>query len=350
MTSNRAVQRRNAIAGFRAEQRRLEDLGLFPLTADAKKAIRAYHDDVLNDLDPSDAHTNKSVEDPVHWGMRLAATAGLFVIISILAFTIDRFWPVLTNWNRFALAIAAPLVFLALSEIVRAVGRSRYFSALLAGLSALAVCGMLILLTRLFNQIPGPLIGLIAGGYGAALGHRHQSIPLTSLALFVTACGLGAGLAGADGRIWTALPHRIDLFLLAGLGLFAIGAAKIRLLSPMSRAWRLSGLALTGLALITLGFKGTSLLPAAPTALAKAWQIAATLIFPALILTGYLIRERDLFYGGAFLLFLFIAVRLYRWFGQDLSTGLQTVGALALIGLFLWLISLLHRFFIRRAI
>lgn len=351
MTSHRAAQRRNAIAGFRAEQRRLEELGLFPLATDAKKAIRAYHDEVLHDLDSSGARAGESAEYPVHWGMRLAATAGLFVIVGIVLYMIDQSWAALSNWGRFVLATSIPLVFLFLSEVILSLGRSRYFSTLLAGLSAVAVCSMLVLLTRLFNQSPGPLILLVAGGYGAALGHRQQSIPLGSLALFAMGFGLGACLAVADGSTWDALPHRLEPFLLAGIGLFVVGAIKIKAippaLAPMQCAWRISGLALAGLALIALGFEGTSLLPGLHTTLAKGWQLAAVLIFPALIITGYFARWRDLFYGGTHLSFLFIIVRLYHWIGADLSIGLKAVGALALVGLFMWLMSLLCRIYIR---
>lgn len=342
MTRDKAARRLDAIAGFRDEQQRLEDLGLLGLSKADRQKIRAYHDEVLADLSGAHDLSADQASEPVHWGMRMAATAGIVALVLLGFAALDYLWPDMGNWARALVAFAVPIGFVALAEGLYAGGRSPYFTAMMAGLAALAFAGGMVVLTRQFNQPLGLKFGLFASGFAVAFGHRYNSRALAVPGLVFAGGFLAAIMSLLDGRMWMALSGRMDGIFLAGLALFVVGLFSNGLFflgsfAAMRPAWRLAGVLLAGGGLILLGFKGHSVLGYAPSVVAVGYQGLAVFLLMAAFIAGLWKGWREVLYGALIMLGLFVASRFYDWFADSLPDVLVALGGLFLFAGFLWL-------------
>ncbi|GAK34513.1 hypothetical protein AQ1_02412 [alpha proteobacterium Q-1] len=343
MTRDKAARRIDSIAGYREEQKRLQDLGLLSITADEARKIRHYHDDVLDDLSRSQDLPADAARMPVHWGMRIAASAGLVVLCGAWLLGLDSLWPGLSIGAQLGFLAAGPLLFFAGAELLHQRGGSLYFSAFLAGLSALLLGASGLLVHRLFNQPPGFGTIFLAGGYAAALGHRYRAITLGALGLIAAMGAMGAMLALADGRSVAALGQRLDVFVLLGVMLMGIGSLRplARRWGDMAAGWRLAGLGLAGAALIGLAQPGGSLLPQilglSPDKIAFIYQLVAVVVPFGLMILGLLRDGPDRLWGAFAMLAAFVLSRFYLWLSPFLGDVWLALIAVALVALLIWL-------------
>jgi len=340
MDRDRAAHRLAAIAGFKEEAARLERMGLLRIDAETRKAIAAYHREVLGDLNGEDG-IPADAQAP-HWGLRAAAAGGLLVLIALGLAGLDLLWPSMADWARIATAIALPAVFLLLAEALRTAGRDPLFVVLMAGIAALAFALDLRIVTAIFNRPFGLGHAVAAGAFAAALGHRYASRTLAAGGLLVAGAALASLIALADGRLWPALPGRLDPLLATGLATFGVGLSA-RLGPAMQASWRLAGLALSGAALIALAHPGTSLLPMGEGLVAGVYQALALLAFAAAMIAGLFRRWRETVYGGLALMVGFLLDRLRAWFAPVLPEAMETLMLIAAAALFLGLAALVRR-------
>lgn len=340
MNRTEAQKRLAAIAGFREEQKRLEAMGLLELDSAARQAIRAFHDDVIGDLEESFDLAHE--EPPVHWGMRIAATSGALALLGIAFAALDLVWGSLAGIVRISAAIAVPLLFVLLAETMRRAGSSLYAISLVAGLAGLAALGEMRLLAATLNQPFGPGAWALAGLFTAALGHRHESPHLTFLGLVLAGAGAAAGLAGLDGRPASAILWRGEPLLVAGLLLFATATLAGKMLAASAPAWRLAGLVLAALALGLLGRPDASLLPAEPSLVAGFYQILGPILLLAALFLGVLRDWRESAWGGLSLLMLLLLALLHGRYGASMPAYGQIFALLGIVALFAWLAHLLR--------
>jgi len=255
MTATSARGRMIAINGFREEAARLEALGLLHLDGETRSNIRRYHDEVLEDLG---AGAEAGLPRPVHWGMRAVATAGAAVLAGLGLWSLDALWPELGLAARLAIALALPIALWLLAEALHAAMPSRYPALVAATLAAVSLCGAAMVAGVAFNRPAGGEALLLGGAAAALLGLRLGSLALAGAGMSVALAALTAMLALYDGAVSGALWMRLDLFPVAGIVAFLLGAF-LPAAPPLPAALRLSGLLTGGLALAGLGPPGASL-------------------------------------------------------------------------------------------
>lgn len=344
MNRDKAQHRIEAIAGFQEEFGRLQGMGLVALAPKERRAIKAYHDEVLADLG---AHYELDAPaGPPAWGMRIAAVTGALVVAGLLAAALDAVWPSMALWARIAVALAAPLLLLALTEALRATGRRRYVVGLAAALAVTAFAGGLQAMAATMAMPLGLPAWLAIGLFAAALGQRYN-LPVLAAAGLTLAGGVLAGLvATADGAAAAALFDRAEPLLAAGLALYLAAAVMWTLPCPVRPAYRSAGLALMAAALILLSHPGNSLLAAfagvPPASMAAIYQFSAVIAGFAVMSAGLKFGWRDSLYGGLGFLIVFVLTRLDAWFGEALPDAVDILALIAAAALFAWLARLVY--------
>jgi len=341
MKRDKADRRINAIAGFREEAKRLEDMGLLTLDAEQKKAIRAYHNEVLADLDGDGRGAGKT-GGSIHWGMRLAATGGAIAVVGLGLGALDLLWPQMANWTRVLVAMSLPPLFLLLAEALRAGGRDGYFVILAAGLACLALAMNLKIVTAVFNRPVALEHAVAVGAFATALGHRYASKLLIAAGLVLGASALAGLIALIDGRVLTAALGRLDPLLAVGLAVFSAGLSA-RISAALRPAWRGAGLLMAGAALIGLAHAGRSILPLNEALAAGLYQAVGAAGLIAALAAGLLNGWREVTYGALALLAVFLFDRMQNWFAPVLSEALQALLLIAVAALFAWLAHLVRR-------
>ncbi|MFQ5347185.1 MAG: hypothetical protein ACE5ED_04995 [Rhodothalassiaceae bacterium] len=337
MSPTRDAERRlDAIAGFREEARRLEAMGLLELGPAEKKAIAAYHDEVLRDLE-ADTGLKGAARPAAPWTMRLAALLGALTLGGIVLALLDRVWGGLASWIQIAVAFAAPLLPLLLAEALLRTGRDRFFVLLAIWFAVAALALELRIVTAILNHPMDLGIVFTVGAFAAALGHRHLDALLTAAGTLAAGAALAALVALADGATAAALPQRADPLLLLGIAVWGIGAFAGRWPHRIRFGWRLAGLLLAGPAALLLTLEDASLLTAA-------WGSAAALergvlgIFAITALFSGLQRGwHESAYGGVFILWLLAIAVAHRWLTAALPAPVEGVLLLLAVAILLGL-------------
>ncbi len=346
MTDRDAEKRLSAIAGFREEARRLEALGLLRLDAATKRAIARPHDEVLRDLEESTGLRGPA-RPAAPWTMRLAATLGALTLAGLFLLLLDHIWGGLASWLQALVAIALPPALVLLAEALAAAGRDRWFVTLVAWLAVFAFVVDLRLLAAIVNHPLGFGIVFAAGAFAAALGHRHLDAALTGPGVAAAAAGLAALVALADGAVATALPHRLEPFLILGLVAYGGGLVMQRWPPALGRAWRIAGLALGGGALLLLARPGASMFGGDAAQVATLYAVAAGLVFAALLVGGLYRLRPESAYGGLVLLWLLALERGAIWLGDTLPPSVGLLLLLLTLGILYGLVRLVHARFAR---
>jgi hypothetical protein len=258
MTMDRAAaqQRADQVRAFQAELAALQEEGVFTPDPAVHERLAAHHTTLLAGLaEQYDADTTPATAR-LSLGMRVAALMGAVALIAAVVLFFLRYWGSIPVAGQVVLLSAAPLLMLGATEFATRRAGARP----LAELFALVAVGAFVLQLSAFQSIftlrDSPHAFLAWAALGLALGHGHafRGPGLAGVALL--AWWLVTMLAEATGGTWRDPLRVLEHAVLAGCGLFAVGALA-RIGPPeMPPLYRLVGLLVVFVSMLLLATSG----------------------------------------------------------------------------------------------
>ncbi len=310
------IDRRDAIAAFRAEVERLEVEEVLVLDPPTRARVAAHHDAILQQ-DPVTpvARAIAGAAGRLSVGMRIATLLGAIALSAAYALFIDSFWATLSLAAQLPLVVFPPLVLAGLTDVAVRREPSRYIASIIACVAVIAFTVNLAVLGSLFNLPDSRHAFLAVGLFAMALAYGYR----LSLVLVLGIVGVGLwlwSLASVPSGAWwtTAFEH---LEPLAVIGLLAIVfASRLSGPAPFADEYRGLGAIALAAALLILGqtARSSGLPDIEGRVIEGVYQVIGAIAFTLMVVVGVRRGWPELVRVGTGATLVFLFLRLADWF------------------------------------
>jgi uncharacterized membrane protein len=311
----KAQQRVDRIAAFRAELAELEREHGLLLTPEQRASLNAHLEGVLAALSrQSDLEGNDSARR-ISSGMRVASLLGAAAFYAALVLFLHRIWGLLPPFAHVLLLVAPPLLLLAAADWLFHRGLDRFYTGVLV---LAAGAGFVMGLTALgdtFNQAPSPH-ALFAWAAFALLVAYAYGLRLLLVAGLLLGCAYTAALwMDASGGYWPGFLQRAATLIPATALCYLVPGLKSR---PDPHGfdflYRLCGGAMLLTALLILSKRGDLCCSGLPArTLEGLYQLAGMGLSAGVVFHGLRLDRSGLVNLGAAGFVVFLFVRLHAW-------------------------------------
>ena len=326
--------RADQIRAFQAELRELEHDGVLSLDEVQHARLLDHHASVVSRL-AADADVDTSVSmHQLSLGLRLATMLGTVALSAATVLFVVRFWGHLPTAAQLALALAAPLVPLAIAELAARRERSLYIASLFAAVAVAGFGANLAVVHQVLNLPDSPHPVLAVGGMALLLAYRYDILLLLVGGLSAVAWWVAGSLYSLFGGWFGDFPALPETLLVPTAIVLLLPAVVHHRTHPrFSEVYRAMAIAVLGIIAAIIALNGeVSLLPFGRRGAEMAYTLGGlTLGIGAMIVgvrRGWYLSVR----AGAGVSLLLMLVKAVDWWWELLPAWLffLVLGALAL--------------------
>ena len=222
-TKAEAQARADQIRAFNAEQKILQARGLLSLDDGQSRAIQAYHQQLLRELQQQQDIDLTDRARHLSLGTQIVALLGAGAFAASVFFLFYQYWGLFNQLQQVSMLIAAPLLTLFAAAWIKQRDSSGYYAKLIAIVSFVCFILNLVMLGSVFNIIPSPNAFATYALYGFSLAYLFHVRLLLAAALICVFIFITAKTTyWFSGLYWISLWERPENFLLPALAFFAV--------------------------------------------------------------------------------------------------------------------------------
>ncbi|MCU0961297.1 MAG: DUF2157 domain-containing protein [Pirellulaceae bacterium] len=310
-----AQRRADRIACFRAELAELERDQVLTLTAQQRLRLDAHLEGVLSSLREQFGVDATDSARRIAWGMRIASLLGGVALGCAVVLFLHRYWGSLPPVGQVVALVAAPVVLLAVAELLSRRRVDRYYTALFGLAATAAFVVELNALGSVVNAAPSPHALLAWGVFSILVAYAYGLRLLLSIGLVLTSVYTAAVWMAARGEFWGAFLERSELLIPAAAILYVVpDVVRLRDTRDFHFVYRCCGAALGLVSLLVFSTSGHLCCWGVTYRVAQViCQIAGMALSVAVIVHGFRLGRGGLVNLGALAFVLFLYVRLHSW-------------------------------------
>jgi hypothetical protein len=314
MDKSEAQARADRIASFTSELGTLEHDGVLSLTADQRRVLANYHQQILSTLSSQFDVDRGDVQKRMALGMRVGSIVGAAALSAAVYLFFYRIWGRLSIPAQVLILVAAPIAGVALTETAWRLDKTRYF----VFIASLIACACIVLnvsmLGSIFAMTDSPNALLVWAVFAMAIGHVYGVRTPVAGGLILAIAFAASSIIASSGREWTAAAQRPEAWLLPAVAVAAEGAGGTARLKMFAPAYRAIGLAALLLALWMLSIEAIfSVLPWSEIAVKATYQVIGFLTAGGAVVIGLKRRWSESTNIGAGALVVFLYTKFVQW-------------------------------------
>ncbi|HSX52027.1 MAG TPA: DUF2157 domain-containing protein [Cellvibrio sp.] len=337
ISKTRAQARADQIRAFRAEQALLAEQGLLQLPAASATGIRAYHDNLLHELQQAQDIDLNEHSAHLSLGMQIVSFLGAAALAASLFFLFYQYWGYFSTVAQVAILIAAPLLGLAAAIVVKRFDASGYYAKLAALVSFVSWTLNIAMLGSIFNLTPSPNAFAVFALYGFLLAYMLQVRLLLAAAIICSFIFIGAKCGTWLGSYWIYVGERPEHFILPALLFFALPLwFKQENFHGFTGIYQILSVVVFFIALLILANWGSgSYLPWPPSVIEGIYQTLGFVCSALLVLYGLRTQKANLMLAGNIFFALFLFTKFFDWWWDWLPKYLffLVIGLTAILAL-----------------
>lgn len=309
-----AQRRADRIGSFQAELIALEREDVFTLDQDQRRAIAAYHQNLLARLSSAFDIDADHREKQLSLGMKIASFLGALGLAASVFFLFYQFWGRFTTGTQVLILIAAPLAGLAATMVISQKETTGYFAKLLGLVSLACFVLNLSMFGQIFNIAPSENAFLVWSVFAFLLAYAADARLLLAFGIISLAGFLSAKTGTWSGCYWIHFGERPEHFFTAALVLFAVPLLPHHKFSGFAPVYRVFAMLLFFIPVLILSnWGGISYLPLSRESVEAFYQVAGFLCSGAAIWGGIHKGWPEVVNTGNVFFTIFLYTKFYDW-------------------------------------
>ncbi len=334
MNREQAQRRVDRIDAFTAELIELERERVLALPVSQRREVEIYHSTLQRRMAADFDVDTSSSQKQLSWGMRIASFLGALALSAAVFFFFYRFWGSLTTLGQVVILVAAPLLATLGVEFAARRERTFYFASLIALVAVAAFVLNLSMLGQIFNIVPTPNAFLVWGVFTLLLAYGYGLRLMLVAALTFLVGYLSATVGTWSGAYWLSFGERPENFLLAGVLMCMVGAARLPMQREFADIYRVYGLLVLFITILVLSNQGSvSYLPLANVTIEYLYQTAGFVLAGLTIWFGIRRHWPGVVNTGSTFFVIYLYTKFFDWWWDWLPKYLffLLVGLIAVV-------------------
>lgn len=337
-TKAEAQARADQIRAFGAEQKILQARGLLSLDDEQSRAIHAYHQHLLRELQQQQDIDLTERARHLSLGTQIVAFLGAGAFAASVFFLFYQYWGFFNQLQQVSMLIAAPVLTLFAAAWIKQRDSSGYYAKLVAIISFVCFVLNLVMLGSVFNITPSPNAFAAYAVYGFLLAYLFHARLLLVAALATSFMFIAAKTTHwIGGLYWVSLWNYPENFLLPALAFFAVPFFKSQdRYIGFAMIYQIIAACAFFLALLMLSHWGRgSYLDIDANLIEGIYQMLGFITSAALIVLGLRIHNGQLMLLGNIFFALFLCSKFFDWWWDWMPKSLffLVIGLTAILAL-----------------
>lgn len=337
LTKTEAQARVDQVRAFRAEQAILAQHGVLSLATEDDVRVRAYHDNLLRELQRSlDVDLSEGARH-LSLGMQIVSFLGASALAASLFFLFYQYWGYFNTAVQVCVLIAAPLLSLMVAVTVRHFDASGYYAKLAALVSFVSWVLNIVMMGSIFNVTPSPNAFAVFALYGFLLAYLLQVRVLLAAAIVCSFIFIGAKFGTWMGSYWIYVGESPEYFFLPAVIFFALPLVFAqRNFHGFATIYQMLSVVTFFIAVLILANWGRgSYLPWSTGFIEGFYQVLGFVASALLVIYGLRVKAAQLMLAGNVFFALFLYTKFFDWWWDWLPKYLffLVIGLTAILAL-----------------